>query len=433
MGQIWNALVSAFEWCTSHPFLMFWILLPAVYVFIYAAYKIFILAGIRKNDCALIRELVEYKKVATQQEHPDFKRADEYIKILSESPKNNISLVLYKYVIAHKDFSNILSYFSYPEYSKVGRAGNNRRKYKKIWVLNILGPIFAIWAVFVNIANATNNFEEAVVNGGLTRSATNAMVIPGMILLFSIAVTVLLFLYRRSVAKYKIEILAKLGDEADEFFAGFGNEYLKFACDIISITNPSEKVHTRIIKLLTKEGIPVNNLIFTQCKALTYGVTIETAQAIEPEFTEDEEENIPAPELKPEPENDTQPAEIEEEEGEVMNESRVEPELSPVPEIVEELSVESEPVKEGSDIEEILQKFEDMPFVPPASMDGLVEVETKPEPALEPAPAEHKLRKKPETRTPDEEQVEKLLSRLEKPKRKPSRRISARITEGDII
>lgn len=386
-----DALLVAIEWCVNHPSFLLWVLLPAGLMFFYACWRILHIAGARKHDHATIRKLIKYQEIAKVEEHDSEERLGNYLNILSRYPSSTIGLSLYKYAISHEDFSNILSAISYKEYNKVGRVGLARSKFARIWILDIfvipLILLGTVWGGAVAVASATNMFADAVVDGTLGSAALHAGIPPLIAMLFVLAVLTLVIVYQRIGIRDKRSQLAALSFETPSFFQNMQKEDFQMFAQAIEIqTNPSEKVGARIRRILKREGVSV--------------VAPQPVELLVSEIEEVEE-------LFP----------IEEE---LVEEELIEEQEAV--QVVEEIEEEGESLS----VDDIIEKFADMPFSPPPALEITPEppqieipvevkvVEIEPEPVVV---EEKPVRVKPQ---PNEDQVNALLERLgQKPQPEP--------------
>ena len=366
MQQIKDALLVAIEWCVENPSFLLWMILPAGLMFFYACWRILHIASARRHDAILVRELTNYHEIARAEEHDSQDRLGNYLSILAKHPHSTIALTLFKYSISHNDFSNILSALSKKEYNKVGRAGSHRGKFARIWILDIFVITFiilaTIWGGAVAIGGATNMFADAVVDGSLGTAALHAGIAPLIAILFVLAVSTLVVVYQGITERGKSAQLAELSLGTPSFFQNMQKEdYAMFAQAIETQVNPSEKIGARIRRILKREGVSV--------------VAPEPVELLVHEI-----EDV---------------------------------------EVIEELE-EIEHDGESLSLDEIIEKFADMPFSPPPALEIKPEPEPEPEPIIEPAVepvvevvhAEEKpKREKPK---PNEDQVQALLGRLGK-------------------
>ena len=250
-----DAILSAIQWCANNPFALFWVIIPAALMFGFAAYRIVALSKTRGEDAALIKELVHYHTIAVKKGHSAEKKTKRYFEILGEYPNNTLSLLLYKYVLSQKDFSNILIIGTYPEYIKVGKAGKRRSRFRSGRVTTGFIFLFVLlslaWAAAVNVAAETNMFDDAIVGGLLSRASFDALVTPFIILLFTIASLGLLIIFRSSVVKYKKHILSRYSEKLDEIFQDIN-------LNTFPLVQPDGKVNKRILRMIEKEGINLN-------------------------------------------------------------------------------------------------------------------------------------------------------------------------------
>jgi len=179
-------------------------------------------------------------------------RIKNYVTILGQEP-NVIKLIMYKYVLSHFNFNNILGYLTYRQYIKVGRTSKRRSLYTDQFMFSIVVFIAIVWGCLVSFSWSTNGFHQITENGRLTSETISSIIIISIILAFFIASILLLILYRISVRNYKIQLLNHLQSTAPAFFADIESMYEEFALAIIGL-GVSEKEALRIKKAIVKEG-----------------------------------------------------------------------------------------------------------------------------------------------------------------------------------
>jgi len=348
-------------------------------------FKILQLARYRAKDGTLMREIINYQTIASIEEHEPDRKAEEYLGILARYPGSAFLMVLYKFVIAHKNFSNMIVYHTNPEYKKFGAIRNN-------WFLNagiiFLAMLITIWGGAVEIAAATNIFADASVDGSLTTAAIYSAIAPFAVLMFIIASTVLLGFYHAAVERYRQDKMSEFAENTDSFFQSIEETFQAFACGILLLAAPSDKVHEKTLRMIKKEGREFNEEIFETCG-------IERKQPVQKQKKEKKEKE---PKIKKEKKAKPIPVAVEEEGSEgaeiglemAPNESQEEVpvvEIAPDP-ISEEapIPMPEQPIQQEEPLEEIFQKFEEMPYVPPPSVAEFVAAPPPPPPAVPPPP-----------------------------------------------
>ena len=238
-------LVSAFEWMAANPHMMFWVFLPAGLILLWGAFKIFFLMQVGRTDSHVIASLIEFH--ASHKKASPAEKIDGYARILGER-RNTISLLLYKYVLSHENFSNVISHFSYPEYLKVGRISPTRGGlHRRVWIFNI--PIFLLILVgyLVAFAYYTEGFTD-------NTHLTSGFIYPSIVLAFYMLTFLLLLFYRWLVGHYKKQMLTLLQEDAGEFFKPLDKHFGEFSIAIIRVLQPSDIIRARTKKLLVREG-----------------------------------------------------------------------------------------------------------------------------------------------------------------------------------
>jgi hypothetical protein len=278
-------------------------------------------------------------------------------------------------------------------------VGLARSKFARIWILDIfvipLILLGTVWGGAVAVASATNMFADAVVDGTLGSAALHAGIPPLIAMLFVLAVLTLVIVYQRIGIRDKRSQLAALSFETPSFFQNMQKEDFQMFAQAIEIqANPSEKVGARIRRILKREGVSV---------VAPQPVELLVSEIDEIDEIEEVEELFPI-------------------EEELVEEELIE-EQDTV-QVVEEIEEEGESLS----VDDIIEKFADMPFSPPPALEitpeppqieipvevKVVEIEPEPEPVVV---EEKPVRVKPQ---PNEDQVNALLERLgQKPQPEP--------------
>jgi len=376
MERAQNVIYTVIEWCINNPEYLFWVLLPVFMIFLWAAWKIFKLHRARMEDSRIIRELSEFQLIAVANEMSSAERIEGYQQILSKK-RNNMTLVLYKYVMSNIDFEDIAAAYTYPEYIKVGRISPHRaRLYHRIFIFNPFILLFIVWGALISLAYATDMFYEGFAQSFVSSEGLESQIVPLITVGFYVATIILLAVYRHSNKKFKKRIITDLQATAPEFFAPIDMD--AFAAMIIDILNPSAIARGRVKALIFHEGGHFRQVLHDKYA----GMIIDT-QNMEKEYgTPDEVEEVqqapaitPPAEPTPSIEQITEPV-VTQTIAEPVTPPSTEPapviQQTPVAQqpvqvqepIVENPAQKEPPVEEVKDIEQVLEKFEHMPHTP---------------------------------------------------------------------
>ena len=255
MQTIIDGLRDALQWCADNPGALFWLIIPATLVVIWTIYKIVRLSVISKHDNVILEELAEFQHHAVTENLSAEDRTKGYVEILGKR-RSTIGLLMYKYAISHENFSELKKYLTYDEVLKVAKRQPRRRlQYRKVSVISIFLPLLLIFGSAVALSYASNDFAIFRDGGTFTTDVAQTSIISIAALLFFIACSVLLFIYKRTVLRFKAEMLGKLEESADEFFAPIEPEYDFFCQEIIKAINPNGKMRKAVKKLVNKEGL----------------------------------------------------------------------------------------------------------------------------------------------------------------------------------
>ena len=277
MEQVVNFFKDTISWAVRVPFDSFWILLPAVLAFLWGAFRIVKLYLARKEDNAVIEGLISYQSRAKEEGHEPATRRENYIKILSIK-RGTISILLYKYMVSHDDFSEILAHFSYPEYIKVYRQSDKKRPSgARPWFHYVI-TLFLIWGVIVSVVGGSDMLANFTGNGALTREASNAVIISSIVVAFWLATMLLVYFFARAVRKYKQYLLEDLQSGCYEFFTPIGVEYKEFAVNIIDHLQPSLSLQEKIRRLVVREGRQFRQIFHDLTEGVEVGEEEELAQ-----------------------------------------------------------------------------------------------------------------------------------------------------------
>jgi len=227
------------EWMFNNPSHIFWALLPGGIIFAWAIYKLVSLFLLRINNSTALVALSESQAYSIKNKLKASQRLEKYLETLSKHP-STLPILFYKYICSHKDFSNILSVFSYQEFQKF--------QGRKIWVWNPVLVLTLLFSLFVSIGYHTNVFSYG---GGFWRGLSLPLIVAG----FYLAIICILALYRQTVVAYKSKLLASLSETGAEFFKPLTKHYDEFVWGIVKLANPTNKQTSRIIKAILTEGM----------------------------------------------------------------------------------------------------------------------------------------------------------------------------------
>jgi len=270
MEQIGNAFIDAFDWCANNPSELLWVLLPALFIFLWGVFVIGRIYRQRETDIVLMRQLDDYQKTAIAEGHDTKTRIKNYMAILASVP-NNITLLVYKYCASHTDASQMAGHFCYSEYAKVSRLNPDATvRRRSVLVFNLPVLLLVLWGCAVAVSAATGGFSYT---GG--EYFTRNLVVAGTVLAFFIATTILLYLYRRSMRLYKTTVLEDLAANAGEFFAEIEPAYNEFTQATLDVVRPTPALTNRIKWQINREGT-----MFRQC-IIDQWVGEQTAEDLE--------------------------------------------------------------------------------------------------------------------------------------------------------
>jgi len=243
-----ETLRNIFDWLINNPSELLWITLPALVVFIFALVKILQIFSIRRADSNTIIKLVDYQTKAVANNIPARERMTTYLQILQQE-KNVIKFILYKYMLSHNDFTNIMGHYSYTQYIKVKQALPEHRTRSKLvtWLIAPFVVLFILFGLAVSLAHYTTLFTDFG-----TSNITRSLIIPAIIIAFFIASIIIILLYNMSVQKYKAALMEELQATADAFFAPI--KLSEFAVIAIKTLNIHEHDKNDIKKLIIAEG-----------------------------------------------------------------------------------------------------------------------------------------------------------------------------------
>jgi len=218
----WGMVVlqTILQWCANNPNVLFWLLLPSLFIFGWATERVLFIYRVRQIDTPTLKELIEYQKLAIKEKHDAETRKKNYFEILDKST-TVVSAMMYKYILSQTNFDNIEKEFTYKEYLKVGRQTKRKRYYKDANIFSVTVFLFIVWGGLVSFSHSTQGFYRVTTDGSLTTDAVYSILIISTIILFYITSIVLLHIYSRITRKYKIELFRHLGENISEFFSVF--------------------------------------------------------------------------------------------------------------------------------------------------------------------------------------------------------------------
>ncbi|MCL2851144.1 MAG: hypothetical protein FWE01_02160 [Firmicutes bacterium] len=246
-----NTLRNIFDWLINNPSELLWMILPALAVFIFALVKILQIVSERKRDTNTIIELVEYQNLAISENHTVKERTTNYINKL-KSEKNAVKFLLYKYVLSHYDFSNILSHYSNDEYLKVKQSLPEHKGRGKLatWILAPFMVLFILFGLAVSLAYHTELF-----NNFTSSNVLRSLIIPAIIIVFFLSATIIIILYNISVSKYKARLIEELQSTVDEFFSPLNQCFDDFALALLAGLYIHQEDKAIIKRIIHKEGL----------------------------------------------------------------------------------------------------------------------------------------------------------------------------------
>jgi hypothetical protein len=209
---------------------------------LWAMYKMYVLTQLRKRDSDAMMQLARFqRKAIASDDMTAEEKISGYFGILYADPKDRIHLMYYKYLISHRDFSDIITGFNYRDYRRV----TTRRR---TWLISDLILLAVVWLAYVNIGVETGFRDISVM------AAMNSLMIPGIIVFAQVGIAVILYLYCRSIAKYKSDLIKQLQESMSTFFNPLEPHYEYIALYVAKKSNPSRSRYDKIRALIRKDG-----------------------------------------------------------------------------------------------------------------------------------------------------------------------------------
>lgn len=236
MEEIIKALKSVSAKCLELLDINIWFAIAGAVLALWTIIKLAKISRLNKSDSSVMSLLIANQKAAVLENYSPELRQYKHIEIL-KSKKNYILWLYYKYVISHKDFSNIMTAFTFREYRQVAP----RRR------VRLFGSFLLVFLTILAVA-VISFYKEADFQLGLIKPDTGfgGLMIPAVIFAAFIFLTLILCLYRRNVKATKESLFADMRESSTKFFSPIEPNFEQFKQAILGIANIPEKRKERI-------------------------------------------------------------------------------------------------------------------------------------------------------------------------------------------
>jgi hypothetical protein len=210
-------------------------------ILIWAIIQIVRIAKWRKKDADIIEELIELQKNAGMDGQ---EKIMKYANALRGS--SGIGRVIYKYVLCHNDFSQILASYTKEEYVRVAGRGPFILYFDPTLIL------LNAWLCFVAVLGGTIPLTFMV--------ALQLMWMPLAVFGIKVLFAIILIIYRAMSSRYRRNLLAELCENATAFFNPIEPMFCTFARVTKEAVEVSEKQMKRIERLIQQDGLCITSI-----------------------------------------------------------------------------------------------------------------------------------------------------------------------------